>query len=75
MRSYVVLFNSSVAADFERRAQVLEKTAGLPPETVHYVYDDGNGQLVGIYVTEHTANRFPQFLSEFTGGEWWPEEP
>ncbi len=54
---------------------MLEKTAGLPTEVVCYIDDTTNGQLVGMYITEQTANRFPQFLAEFNGGEWLDHEP
>ena len=59
MRYYVVFFDSSVEEDFKRRVQVLEKTADLPTEVVFYIDDITNGQLVGMYITEQTANRFP----------------
>ncbi len=75
MRYYVVFFDSSVEEDFKRRVQMLEKTAGLPTEVVCYIDDSTNGQLVGMYITEQTANRFPQFLAEFNGGEWLDHEP
>ncbi|HXM47081.1 MAG TPA: hypothetical protein VN956_04375 [Pyrinomonadaceae bacterium] len=72
MRCYVVFFDTRDAEEFNKRAEMLEKTAGL---TVHYMRNDPYGQLFGIYITEQTATRFPQFLTEFNGGKWLDHEP
>jgi hypothetical protein len=70
MRSYVVLFDPNDADQFLKRVHALGQTAGLPSELVYLKKDFTNGRTFGIYVTEETANRFPQFVSEFPGGEW-----
>jgi|KBSSwiStaDraftv2_1062776.scaffolds.fasta_scaffold781834_1 hypothetical protein len=70
MRCYAVFFDPNVADDFRQRADALCKVAGLPSEVVQEKVDSTNGRTFGIYITEETAKRFPQFESEFGGGEW-----
>jgi len=69
MRCYVVFFDPDDADDFRKRIEALCKTR-LPRGSVHEQIDTTNGQTVGIYITEETAKKFPQFESEFTGGKW-----
>ena len=74
MRSYVVFFHPNDADQFRQRVHALGQTAGFPNELVHEKIDSTNGQTFAIFVTEETVNRFPQFASEFPGGEWLPND-
>ena len=74
MRCYAVFFEPDDADNFRKQASALCKAAGLPSSVVHEKIDSTNGQTFGIYITEETAKKFPQFESRFTGGEWI-EEP
>jgi hypothetical protein len=70
MRCYVVFFDPDVADKFRKRVDTLCKTSRLPEGSIHEKIDSTNGQTFGIYITEETAKRFPQFELQFGGGEW-----
>ena len=70
MRCYAVFFEPNLADAFKKRVDALCKAARLSTNVVHEKIDSTNGQTFGIYITEETAKQFPQFESEFNGGEW-----
>ncbi len=70
MRCYVVLFDPRADKLIEARIQSLAKKAQLPLGLIHSKIDTTNGHRFGIYVTEDTAKKFPQFIVEFPAGEW-----
>jgi len=70
MRCYFVSFDPDDADAFRKQVDALCKTSRLPRGSVHEQIDTTNGQTVGIYITDETAKRFPQFEAAFGGGEW-----